>query len=102
MHARKGAKLAGNGSVTDPAKTLSEVFDACLANGATSFTSEALFNRLIMELWHRRALGCLSLDREEFSKGLEQRGWSYDTKSHHWSKGDNSGKPHGELVLFGP
>ena len=57
--APKAARLAGNGPVGDPAKTLSEVFDVCLANGASSFTSEALFNRLIMELWHRRALGCL-------------------------------------------
>jgi hypothetical protein len=100
--ARKAAKVAGNGLVGDPAKTLSEVFDACLANGESSFTSEALFNRLIMELWHRRALGCLSLNRDEFSKGLEQRGWSYDTKTHEWSKGGKSGIPSGELVLFGP
>ena len=100
--ARKAAKVAGNGAVGDPAKTLSEVFDACLANGASSFTSEALFNRLIMELWHRRALGCLSLNRNEFSKGLEQRGWSYDTKTHEWSKGEKSGTPRGDLALFGP
>ena len=99
--ARKAARVAGNGSVGDPAKTLSEVFDACLANGASSFTSEALFNRLIMELWRRRALGCLSLNRDEFSKGLEQRGWSYDTKTHEWSKGGESGAARRELVLFG-
>jgi DNA modification methylase len=100
-HVGKPAKVAGNGSVDDPARTLSEVFDTCLANGATSFTSEALFNRLIMELWHRRALRCLSLDREEFWKGLEQRGWSYDTKTHQWSKGGKSESPNAELVLFG-
>lgn len=99
--APRPGKVAGNGSVDDPAKTLSEVFDVCLANGGNSFTSEALFNRLIMELWHRRALGCLSLRREEFSKGLEQRGWSYDTKTHQWSKGRESASPRGELVLFG-
>jgi hypothetical protein len=37
-----------------PAQVLSEVFDVCLANGMNSFTSEALFNRLVLELWHRR------------------------------------------------
>jgi 16S rRNA G966 N2-methylase RsmD len=100
--ARKRSGLSGNGAVTDPERVLSEVFDVCLANGAASFTSEALFNRLIMELWRRRALGCLSLDREEFADGLKQRGWSYDTKTHRWSKGDQGGKPHGDLVLFGP
>jgi hypothetical protein len=25
------------------------VFDSCLANGASSFTSEALFNRVVMD-----------------------------------------------------
>ena len=98
---KKPIKVIGNGSVDDPAEILSQVFDACLANGANSFTSEALFNRLIMELWRRRALGCLNLDREEFWNGLEQRGWSYDTKSHHWSKGAESGNTHGELALSG-
>jgi adenine-specific DNA methylase len=98
---RKPSNVAGKGWVDDPAKTLSEVFDVCLANGASSFTSEALFNRVIMELWHRRALGCLSLRREEFSKGLEQRGWSYDNKTHRWSKGTDSGSPREELALFG-
>ena len=85
---------------TDSASVLSEAFDSCLANGRTSFTSEALFNRLIMELWHRRALTCLSLDRREFSTRLEQRGWTYDTRTHLWSKGENIAKGRGELALF--
>src|ERR1017187_4359875 len=59
----------------DDAEVLSEVFDACLDNGASSFTNEALFNRLVIELWHRRALGCLGLDRREFINHLERRGW---------------------------
>jgi hypothetical protein len=96
----KPLPAAKTASKHDPAKTLSEVFDTCLANGAKSFTSEALFNRLILELWQRRALGCLTLDREEFSKGLEQRGWSYDTRSHRWSKGEETANRHGELSLF--
>jgi hypothetical protein len=70
---RKASKAAAPG---DAAAILSEVFDACLDNGASSFTSEALFNRLVIELWRRRALGCLNLNREEFAKQLEQRGWS--------------------------
>jgi len=47
-------------------------------------------------------MGCLGLNREEFSKRFEQRGWSYDTKTHEWSKGGKTGIPRGELVLFGP
>jgi hypothetical protein len=80
---------------------LSEVFDACLANGATSFTSEALFNRLVVELWNRRALGCLSLDRREFASRLEQRGWSYNSRTHRWTKGASPQQAPGELTLFG-
>jgi len=58
------------------------LFGACIANGAKSFTSEALFKRLIMGLWQRRALGCLSLDRAEFTSRLAQRGWTYDSRTH--------------------
>jgi adenine-specific DNA methylase len=64
---------------------LSEVFDECLANGTKSFSSEALFNRLVIELWHRRALGCLSLDRRSFAANLEERGWRYDPSAHVWN-----------------
>jgi DNA modification methylase len=99
--ARKSAEAADKVAETDSALVLSEVFDSCLANGRTSFTSEALFNRLIMELWHRRALNCLSLDRREFSNRLEQRGWNYDTRTHLWNKGESNTNGHGELTLFG-
>jgi len=86
----------------DPADILTEVFDTCLANGVRSFTSEALFNSLIMGLWNRRALNCLSLDRAEFTARLEQRGWSYDTKTHLWSKGEPSPNGRAELALSFP
>lgn len=51
---RKAAKTV---APEDSAAVLSEVFDACLNNGTSSFTSEALFNRLVIELWRRRDLG---------------------------------------------
>lgn len=84
----------------DPEEVLSEVFDVCMSNGTTSFTSEALFNRLVIELWHRRALNCLNLDRKEFAARLEQRGWSYNTKSHLWSRQGYPVKTFGEMMLF--
>jgi DNA modification methylase len=83
------------------AAILSEVFDACLANAMSSFTSEALFNRLIMELWRRRALGCLSLDRREFSSRLEQRGWSYNVRTHLWTRAASQADAPGQLALVG-
>ena len=87
-------------STEDSAIILSEVFDACLNNGTSSFTSEALFNRLVIELWRRRALSCLDLNREEFAKQLEQRGWSYSTRNHSWTKSGYPKKIFAEMMLF--
>jgi hypothetical protein len=84
----------------DPTIILSDVFDACLKNGSSTFTSEALFNRLVIELWHRRALGCLNLSREEFAKQLGQRGWNYNTHSHTWSKVGYLTNTVTEMTLF--
>ncbi|MCX7012404.1 MAG: DNA methyltransferase [Candidatus Sumerlaeota bacterium] len=74
-----------------PEAVLSKVFDVCLKNGARSFTSEALFNQLVIELWRRRALGCLLLDRREFASRLEQRGWTYNPDTHLWSHNAGGG-----------
>ena len=69
---------------------LKQAFDDCLKRGMNSFTSEALFNRLILALWERRALNCLKLDRAQFSSELERRGWAYDEKRHVWEHKDQS------------
>ncbi len=98
--ARKSQTASELVTARDPAKILSQVFDACLGNGVSTFTSEALFNRLVIELWHRRALGCLNLNREEFARQLEQRGWSYNTRNHTWSKAGYPKKVFAEMMLF--
>ena len=98
--AAKKTKPAKPAVIEDSAAILSQAFDSCLNNGTTSFSSETLFNRLIMELWHRRALRCLNLDREEFAKQLEQRGWSYNTRNHTWSKAGYPKKVFTEMMLF--
>lgn len=77
--------VPARGTERDPGAILSEVFDTCLGNGTKSFTSEAMFNRLVIELWNRGALSCLSLDRREFGSRLEERGWTYDPHTHLWS-----------------
>lgn len=86
--------------ISDPVAVLSEAFDDCLNHGSTSFTSEALFNQLVMKLWERRALSCLSLGREEFIGQLERRGWVYNTRSHLWTKLGHAQKSAGEMMLF--
>lgn len=86
------------GADSNPASILSEVFESCLGNGMTSFTSELLFNRLVVELWHRRALTCLNLGRKEFASQLEERGWHYNTRSHLWRRGaTESARTDGQL-----
>jgi DNA modification methylase len=97
---RRPSKISVPATSAEPAKILPDVFDTCLGNGTTSFTSEALFNRLVIELWHRRALSCLNLDREEFARQLEQRGWSYSTRNHTWSKAGYPKKVFAEMMLF--
>lgn len=84
----------------DPAAILSDAFDACLSRGSDSFTSEVLFNQLVIELWHRGALSCLGLDRRQFVKCLAERGWSYNSRTHLWSKANRSDSAPRELTLF--
>lgn len=96
----KSAKPSKTVPLEDAATVLSEVFDVCLNNGTSSFSSEALFNRLVIELWRRRALKCLNLDREEFAKQLQQRGWNYNTRNHSWSKAGYQKKIFAEMMLF--
>ena len=98
--ARKLPKASESAASADPSKILSDVFDSCLSPGVTSFASEALFNRLVIELWRRHALSCLSLNREEFARQLEQRGWSYNTRNHTWSKAGYPKKLATEMMLF--
>jgi len=78
---------------------LDRAFEVCLGNGSSAFTSEALFNRLIIELWQRRALGCLNLDRREFAARLERRGWTYHPRQHLWLKGQSAPSAEAELQL---
>ncbi|MFI5378048.1 MAG: DNA methyltransferase [Tepidisphaerales bacterium] len=89
------------GTSDDPGVVLSKAFDACLTNGTRDFTSEALFNRLVIELWNQRALNCLSLDRREFARRLEERGWTYSPRTHMWSRGSISRKHGYSDSLFG-
>ena len=102
----KPAKVSKSGlktkspAIENPSAVLSEAFDACLNHGAASFTNEALFNQLVMELWERRALGCLKLDRDEFIAQLEKRGWIYNTRTHLWSKLGQGKNMIGEMMLF--
>jgi len=98
--ARAPQAPGGDVAVREPSAVLSEVFDICLENGVDGFTSEALFNRLVIELWHRRALGCLALDRREFVSHLERRGWTYNPRTHLWSRVDKKTGKSGEPMLF--
>jgi len=96
----KTRKPDKNAAQTGSAVTLSEVFDACLDNEAAGFTSEALFTRVVIELWHRRALSCLNLDRQEFAQQLERRGWNYNARTHSWSRSGFSKRVFTEMMLF--
>jgi adenine-specific DNA methylase len=92
VRTRKSPEPTSNDESAD---VLSEVFEACLDNGDASFTSEALFNRLVIEMWRRRALGCLAMDRSEFANRLRERGWTYNTHTHLWVRSQEAPGPVG-------
>lgn len=96
----KAERKTKSPQIENPTAVLSEAFDSCLNHNNTSFTNEALFNQLVMELWQRRALNCLSLDRDEFIEQLEKRGWIYNTRTHLWSKLGQGKSFIGEMMLF--
>ncbi|MDD4890393.1 MAG: DNA methyltransferase [Phycisphaerae bacterium] len=97
--ARRAARRPAVIAAPDPREVLSETFDLCLGNGRSSFTNETLFNKLIVELWHRRALGCLHLDREEFVSRLSASGWHYNSRTHLWSRAEQASAD--PATLFG-
>jgi tRNA G10 N-methylase Trm11 len=68
-----------------PEEVLCEVLEECLGDDSKSFTSEALFNQLVMALWRHQALGCLKMDRRKFAEEIEKRNWTYNSKTHIWS-----------------
>lgn len=98
--ARKKRTGAPMNEKRDPGAVLSEILDACLGNGTRSFTSEAMFNRLVMEMWRRRALSCLSMDRRDFADALRKRGWDYDARVHLWSLEQDSAATTGQGMLL--
>lgn len=40
------------------------------------------------------------MDRAEFARQLEERGWSYNTRNHRWSKAGYPKKVFTEMMLF--
>ena len=66
-----------------------EILDAVLKprNGhENTFTSEFLFNQVILESWRRDCLGALALTREEFASQLRLRKWNYNRTTNLWSR----------------
>jgi len=66
-----------------------QILDAVLErrNGEEgAFTSEFLFNQVILEAWRRNCLSALSVKREDFAAQLRSRKWNYDSKTNLWSR----------------
>jgi hypothetical protein len=100
VQVREAKQYFEKARANDTDAVLSEIFDICLEHDGSTITTEEVLNRLVIELWHRRALGYLSLDRQEFARQLEARGWSYDARSHRWSKATANERP-AQPLLFG-
>jgi hypothetical protein len=66
-----------------------QILDAVLEHHPASgkgFTSEFLFNQVILEAWRRNCLSALSVKREGFAAHLRSRGWRHDAKANLWSQ----------------
>jgi 16S rRNA G966 N2-methylase RsmD len=65
-----------------------ELLDDILRVEATdAFTSQWLFNRLILCAWKAQSLSQLAVKRDVFVEELRRRGWFYDPRRHVWRRG---------------
>ena len=50
------------------------------------FTTESIFNRLVLRAWNNHSLSTLSISPKELANQLRSRGWEYDPKRHLWTR----------------
>lgn len=89
--------IAGNRRAYKPSAantTFEQLLDRVLVisiKDRTNFSSEFIFNQIILQAWKEKALPALSIQRKEFMEALRTRGWRYDSKIHEWTKGQIAG-----------
>ena len=101
MHKKKGSDsvLAGELILTffksgsqRITQTKPEKFDIAaeigdiLASSAMPMYGEHIFNRLVVNAWHRSAIRHLNISKEEFTHIIQSYGWQYDSTKHYWVK----------------
>jgi len=61
-----------------------------ILSGSDSNTvyGEYLFNRVVIDAWHKGSIGSLTITKDEFAQVIESLGWHYDPQRHYWSNGD--------------
>ncbi|MBI4443464.1 MAG: hypothetical protein HY649_08840 [Acidobacteria bacterium] len=57
-----------------------------LSSSPSRVYGESLFNRLVLEAWHRSAIGALAISKKTFTELIRRHGWHYDEKNHYWVK----------------
>jgi len=85
---KDGALATRAQQIVSPA-TIDELIDETvieISPDGRPFAGELLFNQIVLKAWHREALHCLDVSREEFSEVLTRRGWRYNSFRHHWFK----------------
>ncbi len=69
----------------DLAETIRRILSSSDSN---TVYGEYLFNRVIIDAWHKGAIGSLTITKDEFTQVIESLGWHYDPQRHYWSNGD--------------
>lgn len=65
----------------DVSKTVARILSD--VNGDRVY-GEELFNKVVIEAWHKSAIGSLDISKTEFIKLMEHNGWHYDENYHYW------------------
>jgi hypothetical protein len=110
MHKKKGSEsvLAGEMILTffrsgktepmdrwgpfDVRRVVAEILDSAESKHVYG---EYLFNKVVIEAWHKGAISALNITRTGFADLIREHGWHYDRENHYWVK-DNT---HGGLLF---
>jgi hypothetical protein len=96
FHKPAGRLRSAAKTMSGTAVSLDGIFDVVLqrqAGNGDTFTSESVFNQVILEAWRRDCLSALAVSREEFAERLRARDWSYDPKTNLWSQSHHVAVP---------
>jgi 16S rRNA G966 N2-methylase RsmD len=87
--ARKSRRRSSRPAGPPDSIPFDDILDGILEDQSThgeTISTDALFNRLVVEAWRNQSLAALSVSKDDFVQHLRSKGWQYDPHNHVWSK----------------